>query len=484
MIRLDFLVFLVIFCGFLSADEINLNDEPRGMLEDQVHGIIDKDKLSAQIDQEIEAHQNIIKELQILRKTIVDEDWNFNIMRSLTFKYDSVYLELAEKANATYTTMMQYFNNADPNYFHAEVSMVRRKKRLEGNGFPWKSYTERTVFDDGMAFHKSDTPRKAYDLFMESWRIYNMSVNFKVPFELGEVYILDYIQYSAGQLGRYGEALWLCQRAASLETDQKERMQGLVKHWENQRKAGRVFEMTEEEKNKFSKALESNEENYELCLDENANKIDWKLSEDPSLFCRYSDRGRHPLLILSPVKEEFLNLDPMIIRFYNLISYNEGQMLKKDVHNELSIAMVQDPEQGNIVNLEERVTETAFLWHGAYPKMMARFKAITNFNFDGSEFQVGFYTTGGHFLPHNDAFDVDNETSIMQGNRIATLLMYLNQPEEGGGTIFTNAGVRVMPIPGSGVLWFNIVRNGAAEVRTQHGACPVTAGSKWISNLV
>ena len=418
------------------------------------------DLLSAQIDQEIEAHQNIIKELQLLRKTVVDEDWNFNIMRSLTFKYDSVYLELAEKANATYTTMMQYFNNADPNYFHAEVSMVRRKKRLEGNGFPWKSYTERTVFDQGMAFHKSGFHKRAYIKFMQAWRIYNMSVNFKVPHDQQEIHILDYLQYSAGQIGRLNDALWLCERAARLESDQKERMEILANFWR-------------------SEILQNYRENFNWCDDENAKNMDITMSENASLNCRYNDRRRNPLFVLSPLKEEILNLDPLVVRFYDVISNNQMEMLKK---------MAKDDFDGQDQSTDGGANRPhlTYSYIEDYPEMLVKLNAMANLRFENSEFFVGYYRTGGSMDAHDDASDLESDGSDGEilGNRIATLLVYLNQPENGGGTVFNRAGVRISPTLGSALFWFNRLRNETIDERTYHAGCPVTAGEKFVIVLV
>ena len=51
------------------------------------------------------------------------------------------------------------------------------------------------------------------------------------------------------------------------------------------------------------------------------------------------------------------------------------------------------------------------------------------------------------------------------GNRIATLLMYVSEVEQGGATVFPHLGISLWPERGAAAFWYNLHRNG--EVRTQ-----------------
>ena len=55
----------------------------------------------------------------------------------------------------------------------------------------------------------------------------------------------------------------------------------------------------------------------------------------------------------------------------------------------------------------------------------------------------------------------------------------LVQPEVGGATAFTNAGIAAKPIQGSAVFWYNIFKDGTTDYSTYHGGCPVVLGTKW-----
>ena len=50
------------------------------------------------------------------------------------------------------------------------------------------------------------------------------------------------------------------------------------------------------------------------------------------------------------------------------------------------------------------------------------------------------------------------------GNRIATLLMYVSEVEQGGATVFPRLGISLWPERGAAAFWYNLHRNG--EVRT------------------
>ena len=65
------------------------------------------------------------------------------------------------------------------------------------------------------------------------------------------------------------------------------------------------------------------------------------------------------------------------------------------------------------------------------------------------------------------------------GQRVATIVMYLNSPEKGGGTTFPDVGVEVGPVKGNAVF-FSYDRP-HPSTKTLHGGAPVIAGEKWVA---
>ena len=43
-------------------------------------------------------------------------------------------------------------------------------------------------------------------------------------------------------------------------------------------------------------------------------------------------------------------------------------------------------------------------------------------------------------------------------------------------------GIKALPKKGSAVFWNNLKAQGATDILTAHGGCPVLVGSKWITN--
>lgn len=90
--------------------------------------------------------------------------------------------------------------------------------------------------------------------------------------------------------------------------------------------------------------------------------------------------------------------------------------------------------------------------------------------------------------------DRSNKDNSHGGQRIATMLMYLATPEDGGETVFPNAdrkvsgpgwsdcarkGFAVHPRKGDAVLFFSLKPDGTEDPSSLHGSCPVLKGEKW-----
>jgi prolyl 4-hydroxylase len=113
-------------------------------------------------------------------------------------------------------------------------------------------------------------------------------------------------------------------------------------------------------------------------------------------------------------------------------------------------------------------------------------------------FNVLRYKHGQHYHPHHDVFK-PSEYGQQDSNRIATVLVYLEAPTEGGETIFPaegrqglknlagfgyntcDRGYLYKPRSGDAVLFWSISVDGKFEERSLHGGCPVKSGTKWVA---
>jgi prolyl 4-hydroxylase len=97
--------------------------------------------------------------------------------------------------------------------------------------------------------------------------------------------------------------------------------------------------------------------------------------------------------------------------------------------------------------------------------------------------QVLKYRPGAQYRPHHDYFcnSAPGASVLLQrgGQQVGTFLMYLNTPEEGGGTTLPDVGLEVAPVKGNAVF-FSYDRP-HASTKTLHGGAPVTTGEKWVA---
>ena len=102
---------------------------------------------------------------------------------------------------------------------------------------------------------------------------------------------------------------------------------------------------------------------------------------------------------------------------------------------------------------------------------------------NGEGLQVLRYRPGAEYKPHYDYFDpaLSGTPTILKrgGQRVGTLVMYLNAPDTGGATTFPDVALAVAPIKGNAV-YFSYDRPHPIT-RTLHGGAPVIAGEKWVA---
>ena len=102
---------------------------------------------------------------------------------------------------------------------------------------------------------------------------------------------------------------------------------------------------------------------------------------------------------------------------------------------------------------------------------------------NGEGLQVLHYRPGTEYKPHYDYFDPaePGTPTILRrgGQRVGTLIMYLGEPDKGGGTVFPDVHLEVAPKRGNAVF-FSYDR-AHPSTRTLHGGAPVLEGEKWIA---
>ncbi|MEW9625558.1 2OG-Fe(II) oxygenase [Rhodanobacter geophilus] len=99
----------------------------------------------------------------------------------------------------------------------------------------------------------------------------------------------------------------------------------------------------------------------------------------------------------------------------------------------------------------------------------------------GEGLQILHYLPGQEYQPHYDWFDPEQPgyatITARGGQRIASVVMYLNTPEAGGGTAFPEVGLTVTALRGSAVYF----AYEAGDASSLHAGLPVQRGEKWIA---
>lgn len=97
---------------------------------------------------------------------------------------------------------------------------------------------------------------------------------------------------------------------------------------------------------------------------------------------------------------------------------------------------------------------------------------------------VLYYAEGDEYRPHRDYYDPrapGSRIGLEQGGqRVATFLVYLNDVEAGGETLFPTAEISVPPVAGCGLLFFNCTADGRPDPSSLHAGAPVKSGEKWL----
>jgi prolyl 4-hydroxylase len=102
---------------------------------------------------------------------------------------------------------------------------------------------------------------------------------------------------------------------------------------------------------------------------------------------------------------------------------------------------------------------------------------------NGEGLQILHYRPGAEYKPHYDYFDPaePGTPTILKrgGQRVATVIMYLNDPIKGGGTTFPDVKLQVSPKRGNAV--FFSYDKPHPSTGSLHGGAPVIEGEKWIA---
>lgn len=169
--------------------------------------------------------------------------------------------------------------------------------------------------------------------------------------------------------------------------------------------------------------------------------------------------------------------EPLILILDNVLSGNECDELI-----DLAADRMQRAKVGRSHAVSEIRTSSSMFFEEGENELIRRIEArvaeLMNVPVAHAEpLQMLHYRAGEQYQPHYDYFTSGDAVN----NRISTLVMYLNDVEEGGDTYFPSLGLSVRPKKGSAVYFEYFYADCRLNELTLHAGHPVVAGEKWVA---
>ena len=178
---------------------------------------------------------------------------------------------------------------------------------------------------------------------------------------------------------------------------------------------------------------------------------------------------------------------PRVVLFGGLLSDAECDALIELSRARLARSQTVDHHSGGSEVNVARTSDGMFFERGEAPLIACieqRIAALLRWPAErGEGLQILRYRPGTQYRPHFDYFDPaqPGTAAVLKrgGQRLATLIMYLQAPQRGGATIFPDVGLEVAPVKGHAVF-FSYDRP-HESTGTLHGGAPVDDGEKWVA---
>jgi prolyl 4-hydroxylase len=198
----------------------------------------------------------------------------------------------------------------------------------------------------------------------------------------------------------------------------------------------------------------------------------------PGTVIRTSDRAI-PVLVRTE--------QPVVAVLEGVLSGGECDELVALSRDRLKPSTVVDPRTGENTIAEYRDSHGMFFRLGETPfiaRLDGRISEVMNFPVENGEgLQVLRYGPGTKTTPHFDFLAPSNATNrqslARSGQRISTLVIYLNDVVSGGETVFPEAGLSVTPRKGNAVYFEYGNSRNQVDYKSLHAGAPVSGGEKW-----
>ncbi len=179
--------------------------------------------------------------------------------------------------------------------------------------------------------------------------------------------------------------------------------------------------------------------------------------------------------------------NPRLVVFGGLLSDDECDEIVDISRSRVQRSTVMASRGDGSEVSDIRTSQGTFLKRGDFDvcnRVDARVQALLSWPVDCTEdLQVLRYDQQGEYKPHHDFFDTAaghwTPTLRRGGQRCGSMVMYLNTPIRGGGTLFPDVPLEVRAHKGVAVYFG--YRTPDPSTRTLHAGSPVIEGEKWVA---
>lgn len=180
---------------------------------------------------------------------------------------------------------------------------------------------------------------------------------------------------------------------------------------------------------------------------------------------------------------------PMLAVLSEVLSAEECAALIEMARPRLTPSTLVDPMSGRAVVNDGRQSSGMFFLpaeNELIARIDERFAAVTGLpTSHGEGLQILHYAAGAGSAPHYDWLQPSSEANrasiARSGQRICTLVAYLNDVPAGGETAFPELGWNVSARRGSAVYFQSCDGQGQLYPASVHHSLPVTEGEKWVA---
>jgi prolyl 4-hydroxylase len=181
--------------------------------------------------------------------------------------------------------------------------------------------------------------------------------------------------------------------------------------------------------------------------------------------------------------------DPVFATLGNVLDEAECRTLIEMARPRLKPSTLVDPLTGQDIVSDKRSSYGMFFRPGENDFIAGldrRLCAVTKLPAENGEgLQVLHYPEDCGSEPHFDYLQPTNaanrESIARSGQRVSTLVTYLNDVPEGGQTVFPALRWAVSPLRGNAVYFEYCDEAGRVDPRSLHASAAVTQGEKWVA---